>query len=229
MRPIEYRPVRERRKVRRRTRGLVTLTLIAALVVALVGVLNNGPPHRAETAARVKVAPARGPARLRSHRLAVVLPSPLQDAATVSLPGGSLLLFGGLDASDTSTTAVMALAHDHLWILGRLPLAQHDAQAAILAGRAYIFGGGEVSSYDHILRFDPASGKVSVVGALSRSAISTGPGSAPGFEAGLSCMFGAERGPVADEARADAANRPVRLFSTCTSARLAPDGAPWSS
>ena len=43
-------------------------------------------------------------------------------------------------------------------------MAQHDAQGVLLGGDAYVFGGGQVSSYDHVLRFDPATGTVSQAG-----------------------------------------------------------------
>ena len=38
----------------------------------------------------------------------------------------------------------------------------------MLGGQVYIFGGGDIASYAHILRFDPASGTVAVAGALPR-------------------------------------------------------------
>ncbi len=34
-----------------------------------------------------------------------------------------------------------------------LPLAQHDAQGALLADRMYAFGGGSTSERDHIISF----------------------------------------------------------------------------
>ena len=49
---------------------------------------------------------------------------------------------------------------------GTLPGPQHDAQAAALGGKVYVFGGGDTTELDHILRYDPASGAVSQVGTL---------------------------------------------------------------
>ena len=48
-------------------------------------------------------------------------------------------------------------------------MPQHDAQAARL-GDVYVFGGGVVSSYDHILRYDPATDRVAAVGRLPSAA-----------------------------------------------------------
>ena len=132
----------------RRARGLAALAILA-LVAALIGALAAGSsPRRAATPARAGTLTKSRPAGFRAHRLAVALPSPLQDAAAVALPDHTLALFGGLDANDTSTTAVTVLAGGHVSTPARLPLAQHDAQAALLGGAAYIFGGGAVSSYD---------------------------------------------------------------------------------
>lgn len=104
-----------------------------------------------------------------------MLSAPIEDAATATFGQGRVVLLGGLDAEDTSTAAITELAADAQGTTAtdtgaRLPEAQHDAQAANLGGDVYVFGGGQVESYDHILRFDPASGRVSVVGHLPQPA-----------------------------------------------------------
>ncbi len=143
---------------------------LLGLVAVLIAALSTGSSTRSAQSRSHPGLPAqRHPVRLRTKRLAVALPAPLQDAAAVVLADRTLALLGGLDANDTSTAAVMVLAGSHVATVARLPLAQHDAQGALLAGRAYVFGGGQVSSYDHVLRFDPAGG-VSAVGALPRPA-----------------------------------------------------------
>jgi N-acetylneuraminic acid mutarotase len=81
------------------------------------------------------------------------------------------VLLGGLTAADTSSAAVLSGnlhgAHD----VGQLPGAQHDAQAAALGGSVYLFGGGgPARQYDHILRFDPAVARVTMVARLPRPA-----------------------------------------------------------
>ena len=47
-----------------------------------------------------------------------------------------------------------------------MPIPQHDAQATTIGRYVYVFGGGQVSSYDHVLRYDPARGAVTQVGSL---------------------------------------------------------------
>ena len=104
------------------------------------------------------------------YRPLYALPAALQDPGSAALSGGRFVLMGGLNAADTSTSAVIlgngTAAHE----TAALPNAQHDAQAATLGGRVYLFGGGQFSTYDHILAFDPASGTVSAVGTLPRPA-----------------------------------------------------------
>jgi len=94
------------------------------------------------------------------------LPLALQDAAAVYLGSGRVALLGGLNAADTSTEAVNVLDARSVHAGGALPVAQHDAQAALLGGRVYVFGGGQFSSYDHILSYDPASGRISEAASL---------------------------------------------------------------
>jgi hypothetical protein len=55
-----------------------------------------------------------------------------------------------------------------------LPVPQHDAQAALLGRYVYVFGGGQSSSYDHILRYDPVSGTVINAGTLPSAASDVG-------------------------------------------------------
>ena len=50
--------------------------------------------------------------------------------------------------------------------MATLGTAQHDAQAALLAGKVYVFGGGSFSELDHIFSFDPASHALATVGSL---------------------------------------------------------------
>jgi hypothetical protein len=163
------------------------LLLIATLLAALIANAASGPSspsgglasrqehartasggHQPSGASRT-VAP-----RLRARRTGM-LSAPIEDAATATFDQGRVVLLGGLDAEDTSIAAITELAADAQGTTAtdtgaRLPEAQHDAQAANLGGNVYVFGGGQFSSYDHILRFDPASGRVSVVGHLPQPA-----------------------------------------------------------
>jgi len=101
-----------------------------------------------------------------AYRPLFSLPAPIQDPAIAGLGGGRFVLLGGLGAADTSTAGVLVANLRAPLRNGSLPGAQHDAQAATLAGEVYVFGGGEFTQYDHILRFDAATNTVSAVGVL---------------------------------------------------------------
>jgi putative pyrroloquinoline-quinone binding quinoprotein len=125
-------------------------------VIAAIAVGGSGPPAvpMARTEISVRVAATS------------VLPAAVQDAAVASLGGSSLLLLGGIDAAQHSTSAIVELSGERSSLRARLPDIQHDAEAALLSGQVYVFGGGDLASYAHILRFDPVSGTVAVAGAL---------------------------------------------------------------
>ncbi len=141
---------------------------LVALLVATIAAPGGGShsPGAVRHEARLLPATGRAPERFAVRRLAAALPSPLQDAAAVALPNDTLALLGGLDASDTSTAEVLVLSGEHISTHARLPVAQHDAQGALLGSDAYVFGGGQFDSYDHVLRFDPVRNVVSQAGAL---------------------------------------------------------------
>ena len=105
-----------------------------------------------------------------AYRPLFSLPAAVQDPATATLPGGRLVLLGGIDAADASTADVVVGDVHGAQRTASLPNAQHDAQAAALSGQVYVFGGGQFSQYDHILRFDPASTSVSAAGSLPSAA-----------------------------------------------------------
>jgi len=92
----------------------------------------------------------------------------VQDAAVAPLGGGRTLLVGGIRTGGASTDAIVELGSGAPRVLGRLAAAQHDAQAAELGGQVYVFGGGVIASFDHIVRVNPASGASAVVGRLPR-------------------------------------------------------------
>jgi hypothetical protein len=150
--------------------------LVLVVVAAAVIIAGAGGPSRARRVAPGHASARRGfdPAHAGTARMLVQragsLPAALQDAAAVSLGGARWALLGGLSASDTSTAGIVTFAGLHASGSALLPEAQHDAQAALLGGEVYVFGGGQYSSYDHIVRYEPGSGRVSVVGHLPRPA-----------------------------------------------------------
>jgi N-acetylneuraminic acid mutarotase len=80
------------------------------------------------------------------------------------------VLLGGLTPADSSSDAVTVGGLTSAAQKATLPNAQHDAQATMLGGDVYVFGGGQFSEYDHILRFDPAGDTVTSAGTLPAAA-----------------------------------------------------------
>jgi outer membrane protein assembly factor BamB len=93
------------------------------------------------------------------------LPRALQDPA-VTVLGGAVYAFGGLDASQTSSASVIRIGSDGVHALSPLPTPLHDAAAALVRGRLYVLGGGQAVSYSGIGRYTPGSGTTALVGAL---------------------------------------------------------------
>jgi hypothetical protein len=144
----------------------VLLLLVLILTLALAG----GSTHKGSGAARSKAARAaaaeRAPSRFSIRTLPLTLPVALQDSAAAPLQGQQFVLLGGLEAGEASTAAVTVLEAGRAIAHASLPEPQHDAQAARLGGMVYVFGGGQESSYNHILRFDPATASVTQAGEL---------------------------------------------------------------
>ncbi len=152
---------------RRRLAGIAVCVLIAAVAWASL----SGSPGRSHlTGANATSAspPAAedSPEHFVIRRLPFPLPFALQDAAAVPLGRSRAVLLGGLNAADTSTATVSVLDAGGVRLGGLLPDAQHDAQGTLLAGRAYVFGGGQFNSYMHILSYDPNTGRVNHVASL---------------------------------------------------------------
>ena len=155
---------RERRRARARRRarvrlGVVILVAAALIVFALTrGRSQPGFPTAVATEISVHVA--------QIGRL----PAAVQDAAIAAAGRGSLLLLGGIGATGSSTSAVVEVtAAGTSSVRAQLPDVQHDAQAALLGGQVYVFGGGDIASYPHILRYDPARGAAANAGELPRA------------------------------------------------------------
>jgi N-acetylneuraminic acid mutarotase len=139
---------------------------VLCLGLAACGAATKNTTVGAPTAHSAHAHPSKPLAVRLSYRPLFSLPAPLQDPAIAGLSSERFVLLGGLDAEDTSTAGVLVANLREPLRKGSLPGAQHDAQAATLAGRVYVFGGGEFTEYDHILRFDPSSDTVSAAGVL---------------------------------------------------------------
>jgi hypothetical protein len=151
-----------------RWRALAALAMLVALALATwAGVLSSHRHSGADGAARASPTGPSVPAmRFAGRRLPVALPFALQDEACVYLGSGRVALIGGLDAADTSSAAVSVLDAQGARSGGLLHEPQHDAQAAMLDGSVFVFGGGQFSSYEHILAYDPAAERVNEAGNL---------------------------------------------------------------
>jgi hypothetical protein len=153
--------------------------VVAAISLGLLGCGGADRHRSSQTDAQQRARARRGaaPSRRPQHRFTAVavrsigsLPSAIQDAAIAPLGGGRVALLGGIDASGGSIATITVLAHGSTAGGGTLPVPQHDAQAARLGRYVYVFGGGEFSSYDHILRYDPATDRVAAAGQLPTAA-----------------------------------------------------------
>lgn len=150
------------------------LVLCLAVAIALAGCGGSGHDAAGTSASHDRAAthqrhaPIKAPLRAATltYRQLYHLPAPLRDPAYASLHPGYFVLLGGLSAADTSTGEVYAGDLKHVTQAATLGVAQHDAQAAALDGKVYVFGGGSFSELDHIISFDPASDALATVGRL---------------------------------------------------------------
>ena len=186
------RPRRRRRRIGLRRLGLAVA--VVALVVAGGAWAESRGGDDAHTAARTASKPdpantaptgftpgAAEPPKVR-RRLAFTpighLPQALQDPA-VTVVGGAVYSFGGLEASQASSASVVRIAVGRVRPLKPLPTPVHDAAATVIGGRLYVLGGGQATSYSGIGRYSPASGATALVGSLPTplsdlAAVSTG-------------------------------------------------------
>jgi N-acetylneuraminic acid mutarotase len=129
---------------------------LAAALLALVAALfvifgsdggSSGRPTRDGPASPEKQRRSRPVARLAPHGL----PAALSGEAVVGLPG-RVLVIGGLDGSDASTSRALELrtATGRLRQLGSLSEPRHDTAAAALGGKVLVFGGGSLTELDSV-------------------------------------------------------------------------------
>jgi YVTN family beta-propeller protein len=95
------------------------------------------------------------------------LVAPIQRSVAV-WDGSVIYIAGGLDAADTTVGGVFSMnpTSGRLTPLGSLPQPVHDAAAAMISGKLYVFAGGAGTGSDTVQAFDPATGTGSVVGHL---------------------------------------------------------------
>lgn len=147
------------------------LAVVVAALVAPSGVkpdaVTSTTAARANPATRTaRLVVQHVPLRLVDHDSGS-LDAPVQDGAVAALPGGKLIVAGGLTAADTSTAEIRLVGATGDRQIGALPVAVHDAGAAELGGAVYVFGGGDgVGQHDEIVRISVPSGRTSLAGRL---------------------------------------------------------------
>lgn len=158
-------------------RARLSAVAVALLTSCLMTACGGAQTHRLATRHTGRSRAARAGERAThaapvalAYRPLYQLPAPVQDPASAGLGGTRFVLLGGLTAADTSSDQVIVGTGTSASVRAVLPNAQHDAQAAPLAGQVYLFGGGQFTQYDHILAFDPSSDHVSMAGSLPTAA-----------------------------------------------------------
>jgi PQQ-like domain len=165
---------RSRRRARVRRRRVVGIALLLAAAAAGAALAMRGGTGARPAAARTTgptppgtTTPPSGTPRPETLRIRTVaqLPAPLQDAA-VSAVGGSVYVFGGLDATGASLATVSVVAGGTVHGGGTLPVPVHDAASAAVGGRLLVLGGGQQASYPGIATFDRASRRTRIVATM---------------------------------------------------------------
>jgi len=131
-----------------------------ALVTLLCACGESSPPSqqprrlRAPTRSAASLAAVRPLVSLDPHRL----PAAVSGEAALASAGG-ILVIGGLDSSDVSTSAVMRLnpTTGRALQVGVLAQAAHDTAAAEIRGRTFVFGGGSATELDLVQALSPSS------------------------------------------------------------------------
>ena len=150
---------------------LTAWLLAGALALAGCGGGSSpAPGGHSRTTGRSRASHASPALRALTASSLGTLPAPVMDPAFAGLADGRIVLLGGITPAQTSTDGVLILNGGHASPAGTLPNAQHDAQAAALGTSVYVFGGGQFSEYDHILRYDPAGAGTSQAGSLPQAA-----------------------------------------------------------
>src|SRR2546426_6578801 len=147
--------------------------LLTIFWVLLFGAVScHGSPSPASSSqptARGSTSRSSNSRMLRVHRASFHLPFPVQ-REVAEAASAKVYLAGGLDASDTSTMAVVTvdLARGTARVAGHVPSGFHDAAGAVIGGRLFVFAGGTGQISDVVQSFDLATGKGRVEGTMPR-------------------------------------------------------------
>jgi Kelch motif protein len=147
--------------------GLVAALIALGVVAALVGRGHSGKDKGAAETGPPPPRAAVQPIRLSSSVVGH-LSAPEQDAAVAQTGPASAVLLGGLTAADTSRTDVVVLHGAREARHDVLPAAVHDAAAVRLGRSVYLFGGGNFTTSDAIVRVSLSGRPAQQVGKLPR-------------------------------------------------------------
>jgi Kelch motif len=114
---------------------------LLAIPLAACGASPHHAAVHASTGAKPSPTASSAPPRRLTLLSSRSLPAPVQLPA-LAVRGSEALAVGGLDAGDQSVSAIVRLAPGAPRVIGSLPQAVHDAGAATLSGRTFVFGGG---------------------------------------------------------------------------------------
>ena len=148
------------------------------VIAAVFVVTTSGSSNHRSDKKKLSVSPpaAKAPLpRLQALQASWLLPAPVSRAVAIA-DGSGLLIAGGLDANQASSTGVyrLDLAGGLLTQTGTLALPTHDAAIASINGKPFVFGGGAQTTVDAVQALAP-TGPATTAGHLPqpRSDLST--------------------------------------------------------
>ena len=136
-----------------------TAFVVGSTVLAACGTKATSPsPKPAPARHFVPVAPG---APVKTTVAPWSLPAALSRPAAAS-DGPNLVLMGGIrvDGSSSSSVRLIDPTTGQVLAMGQLPLPTHDAGAAVLGSKAYLFGGGSSYVYSSVQAWTDSSGGV---------------------------------------------------------------------
>ncbi len=166
------RPSPERRRrasARVRRRRALAVVLVAALAITVFVVRSSGRHDRQTGRRAVSVSrPAADALGIAAVPAPWLLPAPVSRAVAVA-DGSGVLIAGGLDANQASSSGVFRLdpSSGLLTRTGTLVAPTHDAAGALIGGRLFVFGGGAQTTVDTVQAL-PSTGPAMIAGHLPR-------------------------------------------------------------
>jgi outer membrane protein assembly factor BamB len=141
---------------------------LAAVIIAVVS--SGSSPHGSKTRAgsALHTGRARPTPRISAVDAPWLLPAPVSRATAV-VDGAGVLIMGGVNASQASTSGVLHLdpALGSITQTGTLALPTHDAAGALIGGKPFLFGGGAQTVVDAVQSV-PAAGAATTAAHLPR-------------------------------------------------------------